>query len=130
MGRRGRPAVSRRPDTRRPQNGRQGAASDQNFGYQTEGSSSKATVTHPSQEVTRASLREYAAVQRERYCAPRGRRFHGSVALDATRVGRDAGRIGDEVIAHLAGLVGARVKVTLEIEADIPGGRRTTSCGP
>ena len=28
----------------------------------------------------------------------------------------------DEVIAHLAGLVGAEVKVTPEIEADIPAG--------
>ena len=39
-----------------------------------------------------------------------------------TRIGRDAGRIGDEVIAHLVALVGANVKVTLEIEAEIPGG--------
>ncbi|MFO0983237.1 MAG: hypothetical protein U1E76_16145 [Planctomycetota bacterium] len=45
------------------------------------------------------------------------RRFHGSVALDPARVGRDAGRIADEVIAHLAGLVGASVTVTLEVEA-------------
>ena len=52
----------------------------------------------------------------------RPRRFHGSVALDPTRVGRDAGRIADEVIAHLAGLVGASVKVTLEIEAEIEAG--------
>ena len=49
-------------------------------------------------------------------------RFHGSVSLDATRTGRDAGRIADEVITHLAGLVGANVRVTLEIEADIPEG--------
>ena len=49
-------------------------------------------------------------------------RFHGSVVLQATRVGRDASRIADEVIAHLAGLVGAEVKVTPEIEADIPAG--------
>ena len=34
----------------------------------------------------------------------------------------DASRIGDEVIAHLTGLVGADVRVTLEIEADIPSG--------
>lgn len=53
---------------------------------------------------------------------PAPRRFHGSVNLDATRVGRDAGRIADEVIAHLAGLVGSEVKVTLEIEAEIPSG--------
>jgi hypothetical protein len=50
------------------------------------------------------------------------KRFHGTVALYATRVGRDAGRIADEVIAHLAGLVGSEVTVTLEIEAKIPSG--------
>ena len=49
-------------------------------------------------------------------------RFHGSVTLDATRVGRDAGKIAGEVIAHLAGLVCADVTVTLEIQADLPTG--------
>ena len=39
-----------------------------------------------------------------------------------TRVGRDASRIADEVIAHLAGQVGAEVTVTLEIEASLPDG--------
>ena len=52
----------------------------------------------------------------------KARRFHGSVSLDSTRVGRDASQIADEVIAHLAGLVGAKVTVTLEIEAEIPSG--------
>ena len=52
----------------------------------------------------------------------KARRFHGAVSLDATRVGRDASQIADEVIAHLAGLVGAKVTVTLEIEAEIPSG--------
>ena len=50
------------------------------------------------------------------------RRFHGSVQVDATRLGRDAGRIAEEVVQHLAGLVGADVKVTIEIEAEIPDG--------
>jgi predicted AAA+ superfamily ATPase len=50
------------------------------------------------------------------------KRFHGTVTLDATRVGRDASRIADEVIAHLSGLVGASVKVTLEIDAEVSGG--------
>jgi hypothetical protein len=49
-------------------------------------------------------------------------RFHGTVALDPTRVGRDAGRIAEEVIAHLVGLMGSEVAVTLEIEAKIPSG--------
>ncbi len=46
------------------------------------------------------------------------RRFHGSAQLDPSRVGRDAGRIADEVIAHLAGMVGSKVRVTIEIEAE------------
>ncbi|MGE5585758.1 MAG: Swt1 family HEPN domain-containing protein [Bacillota bacterium] len=53
---------------------------------------------------------------------PEFRRFYGSVALDPTRVGRDAGRVAEEVIAHLAGLPGAQVLVTLEIEAIVPEG--------
>jgi hypothetical protein len=44
------------------------------------------------------------------------------VTLNAERVGRDAGQIASEVIAHLTGLVGAQVRVTLEIDADIPNG--------
>lgn len=50
------------------------------------------------------------------------RRFYGSVVLDSTRVGRDAGRIAEEVVAHLAALPGAEVRVTLEIAASIPNG--------
>ena len=52
----------------------------------------------------------------------KARRYHGTVTLDNTRVGRDAGRIAEEVVAHLSGLVGAQVKVTLEIDAEIPDG--------
>jgi predicted AAA+ superfamily ATPase len=49
-------------------------------------------------------------------------RFHGSVNLDSARVGRDAGRIADEVLSHLSGLVGSAVTVTLEIDAAVPSG--------
>jgi len=42
--------------------------------------------------------------------------------LNSERVGRDAGQIASEVIAHLTGLVGAKVNVTLEITAEIPDG--------
>ncbi|WP_018989132.1 Swt1 family HEPN domain-containing protein [Aromatoleum toluclasticum] len=49
-------------------------------------------------------------------------RFHGAITLDAARVGRDAGKIAEEVISHLAGLIGSNVTVTLEIEAQIPAG--------
>jgi hypothetical protein len=54
--------------------------------------------------------------------APVLRRFHGTAQLDPARVGRDASRIADEVIAHLAGQVGAKVTVTLEIAASLPNG--------
>jgi hypothetical protein len=50
------------------------------------------------------------------------KRFYCTATLDPTRVGRDASRIADEVIAHLAGLVGATVTVTLEVDAEIPSG--------
>ncbi len=54
--------------------------------------------------------------------AAKPKRFHGTAVLDAARVGRDASRIAEEVIAHLAGLVGSTVTVTIEIEAEIPSG--------
>jgi hypothetical protein len=53
---------------------------------------------------------------------PKPRRYHGTVTLDPARVGRDAGKIGDEVLTHLVGLLGSSVRVTLEIEAEIPAG--------
>ena len=37
-------------------------------------------------------------------------------------MGRDAGLIAEEVIAHLAGLVDAEVTVTLDIAANLPDG--------
>jgi hypothetical protein len=52
----------------------------------------------------------------------RPRRFHGTVALDPTRVGRDAGRVADEIVSHLVGLVGSHVEVTLEIQAEVADG--------
>ena len=53
---------------------------------------------------------------------PKPKRYHGTVTLDPARVGRDAGRIADEVVTHLVGLVGSSVRVTLEIEAEITAG--------
>jgi len=50
------------------------------------------------------------------------RRYHGTVRLDPARAGRDASQIAEEVLAHLIGLAGAEVTVTLDIEARLPGG--------
>ena len=53
---------------------------------------------------------------------PQPRRYHGPVVLDSMRVGADAGKIASELIVQLTGLPGSSVKVTLEIEAEIPQG--------
>ena len=50
------------------------------------------------------------------------RRYHGSATLDSTRAVKNVGEILDDVIAHITGLPDANVKLTLEIEADIPDG--------
>jgi predicted AAA+ superfamily ATPase len=51
---------------------------------------------------------------------PQVRRFHGSVKLDALRLGRDASRIAEEVVQHLSAIVGANVQITLDIQAELP----------
>ena len=48
-------------------------------------------------------------------------RFHGSVNLDPARVGRDAGRIADEVLPHLSGLVGSFCHGEPRNRGDRPG---------
>jgi hypothetical protein len=53
---------------------------------------------------------------------PKARRFHGTVDLNPGRVGRDAGQIAEAVVQHLAGLVGSKVQVSLEIHAEVPAG--------
>ncbi|MDJ1180775.1 Swt1 family HEPN domain-containing protein [Roseofilum sp. BLCC_M91] len=50
------------------------------------------------------------------------RRFYGNVDIDAMRINRDAPAIANEVIQHLTALNGAKIKITLEIEAEIPDG--------
>lgn len=45
-------------------------------------------------------------------------RFHGTVAIDPLR----AGTIAREVIKHLSGLVGVKVQLTMEIQAEVPEG--------
>ncbi len=54
--------------------------------------------------------------------APALRRFHGSAKIDATRLSRDVDVIASSVVQHLAGLLDAKVTITVEIEADIPSG--------
>jgi predicted AAA+ superfamily ATPase len=53
---------------------------------------------------------------------PKLTRFHGSVPVDAQRLGRDASRIAEEVVQHLTSLVGSEVEITLEIHARLLDG--------
>ena len=50
------------------------------------------------------------------------KRFHGNVTIDTIRAGKAVAEIAEEVVAHLTGLVGSNVELTLEIEAEIPDG--------
>ena len=50
------------------------------------------------------------------------KRFFGSVGLNPDRLGREAGRIAEEILQHLSTIRGTQIKVTLEIEATIPSG--------
>jgi hypothetical protein len=50
------------------------------------------------------------------------RRFHGSAKIEATRLSRDVDAIASSVVQHLAGLLDAKVTITMEIEAEIPTG--------
>jgi hypothetical protein len=52
----------------------------------------------------------------------KSRRFHGSVQLDPTKMGREASTINVEVIQHLVSLMGANAKITLEIEVNVADG--------
>ncbi|MYH50428.1 MAG: ATP-binding protein [Gammaproteobacteria bacterium] len=49
-------------------------------------------------------------------------RFHGSVGIDPIRAGKVVGQVAEEVVSHLSGLVGSKVSLTLEIEAELPDG--------
>ena len=50
------------------------------------------------------------------------KRFFATVELDPDRAGRDAGRIAEEVLQHLTVLPKAKVRITVEIDAEVPDG--------
>ena len=82
------------------------------------------TETTTDRETGEPNLLRESATEKEPTDTPRSvaKRYHGSVSLDPTRLGRDASQVAEEVIAHLTGLTGSNVRLTLEIQADIPEG--------
>ena len=67
---------------------------------------------------TRSPIRHHCP----RRCRRRIVATTGPMRVDPTRVGRDASQIAEEVVAHLVGLAGAEVTVTIDIEANLPDG--------
>jgi uncharacterized protein len=50
------------------------------------------------------------------------RRFYGVVEVDPVRLGGSAGQISQEIVQHLASIMGADVEITVEIRAEVPEG--------
>lgn len=88
-----------------------GSAPAQNPGVQDPGTGWETTVITSSGATTPQVLQD-----------KKPRRFYGTVKLDTSRIGRDAGRIAEEIVQHLNLLPGASVEVTLEIHAEIADG--------
>jgi len=53
---------------------------------------------------------------------PKKTHFWGSVKLDHSRLGSTAGQINTEILQHFTQLSGASVRVSLEIQVDVPSG--------
>ncbi|MDR1580438.1 MAG: DUF499 domain-containing protein [Synergistaceae bacterium] len=54
--------------------------------------------------------------------APKNKRFFMSADLDTTRINRDTQKYVEEIIQHLTSVDGAKVKVSLEVEAETDDG--------
>src|SRR5690606_27134888 len=76
-----------------------------------------ASVTSPTSPTTSDATDTPAVVEQRK-----PNRVHGTVELDPQRVGRDAGKIAEEIVAHLSSLAGAEVSVSLHSGAKIACG--------
>jgi len=79
-------------------------------------------ATSPSTGGTQSQIGGTSGIDRTAPPQPQLKRFHATVHIDPSRIGRDAGRIAEEVVQHLALLPDASVEVVLEIQAEIPDG--------
>jgi len=61
-----------------------------------------------------------ATTQAGPHKAPVLRRFHGSATIDATRLSRGVDLIASSVVQRQSSLLDAKVKIIIEIEAEIP----------
>jgi hypothetical protein len=49
-------------------------------------------------------------------------RFYGTVTIEPNKLGSTAGNINQEVLQHLAQLAGSKIKVTMDIDVELPNG--------
>lgn len=90
--------------------------------YQSPGGGNGPLAIHDDQRVTPETDESSGKTPASPPARRELRRFHGSVSLDPVRLSGDAGKVAEAIVQHLAGLMGANVRVTLEIEAEMPAG--------
>jgi hypothetical protein len=49
-------------------------------------------------------------------------RFYGTVEIEPNKLGTTAGNINQEILQHLARLAGSKIKVTMDIDVELPNG--------
>jgi hypothetical protein len=94
--------------------------------FQAEQAATAAVITGtpkpPTGELAQPGQPQKGSLSGQPAPSPKPKRFFGSVQLNPQRVGRDAGKIAEEIVQHLALQPGANVEVTLEITAQMPDG--------
>lgn len=73
-------------------------------------------------EPQRSGTAQQGAAPAEAHIPTLPTRFFGTVQVDPRRLGRDAGRVAEEVVSHMLAIDGAAITVTIEIHAEVPKG--------
>jgi len=82
----------------------------------------KSIDTLPISESEPASLPFDEIPQKEKTTVSKKTHFWGSVKLDHTKLGSTAGLINTEILQHFIQLPGASIKISLDIQVDVPSG--------
>jgi len=81
------------------------------------------TITASTQESVIASPATVGETKATRDPGPEPpRRFYGRLEVEPVDLVKEASRLAEELVAHLAKLPGAKVRVRIEVDAEVPGG--------
>jgi len=80
------------------------------------------TISQNKSKSLRSAVNTTSAEQNDNQQKTQPKVFYATVELDPVRINRDIPAIANEIIQHLTRLQSAEVKITLEIEANIPDG--------